>query len=225
MAILRVRALLKLEHFNGVKGEKKMARIAYDMDDCICAYVAAFLDYYNRHNGTCYTMDDFIYYHSWDVFGITHEEGYFWENQFANSEEARILPVIPNASEVISRFNSKHSQFIVTARWSTNAHTNTLEQLEYYVPGIFNIDSIFFTSRGSGKSPVCKSVICQQNGFDILIDDRYFYIDAVAALGIEAILFQPDDYHWNVLPDVLPSKVHLAKNWHEVEAIINQLFP
>ena len=195
-------------------------RLAFDADDVLYPYAPNVLKFYNQHNGTNFTMADFTDYHLNTMWGGTYEEADSWVERFVYSDFSLSLPPIDGAYETLSRLSQRHELSIVTARWTPNRREMTYYWLDQYLPGIFPVENIYFNS----EMGICKSVLCRELGIDVLIDDRYVYIERTAKIGIDAILFQPDEYRWNTLPELLPTRVHRARNWAEVETTIERIF-
>ena len=201
-----------------------MLRILCDADDVFFPFAPNIIDFYNKRHGTHFTMADFTDYNPNVMWGCSGEEADDIIIDFAHSDEAANLPPIAGAFEVLSRLKENHELGVLTARFTENRRTMTLSWLDRFLPQIFAHEHVYFTNDlwRLGR-PACKSVVCRELSADIIIDDRYFYIERCASIGIEAILFQPDEYCWNRLPAKLPPHAHRAKNWWDVERIVENL--
>ncbi len=194
-------------------------RLAFDADDVLYPYAPNVLKFYNQLNGTNFTMADFTDYHLDVMWGNSREEADSWVERFVYSDFSLNLPPIDGVYEALSRLQERHELNIITARWTPNRRRMTYYWLDQFLPGIFPVENIYFNS----EMGICKSVLCRELGIDALIDGRYAYIERTAKIGINAILFQPDEYLWNRLPEILPDRVYRTRTWSDIENTIERL--
>ncbi len=208
------------------KGEA-MATIAFDLDDVIYPFASNILKFYNLIHRTKFTLKDYTDYHLEKVLGCSLEEALALVVRYTQSDFARNLPPIHSVFDVLTRFKERHHKLIViTARWTPDRREWAEDWNEKFLPGIFAPEDLhFIVDHEIDGRRICKSELCKELKVDCLVDDRYLYVERTAQIGINAILFQPDDYLWNTVPRWIHPRIYITKNWSEIERTINQLFP
>ncbi|HCR41835.1 TPA: hypothetical protein DIV45_00450 [Patescibacteria group bacterium] len=193
-------------------------KIAVDLDDMLCSFIAEFLKWYNPQHGANWQFEDVVDYHWSNFMHITAEQAiqdvhdFFLTSGFAN------LPVMPGAQEFIRKLAKEHELYIVTARQHV-AEATTYTWLEQNFSGVFR--GVLFANHYSadGSPSLTKGELCQQVGCELIIDDDGRHLGSLLAHNIKAVLI---DKPWNK-NDILPAEVIRAYNWDDALRAIEKL--
>lgn len=177
----------------------KPIRIGIDIDDVICDYHRAFIDYVNKKLGYSKTTEMGTY----DYKTFLNLSDLETQNLFKSFENDENMCNIIGLEPIEGAFNSlkifkedvKCELFIITSR-RLNLYDVTKEWIDKYFPCIFN--KIFMCSEFDDdiKNRKYKYEICRENGIDILIDDRitHLYLCKTNNPNFYGILFKR---HWS----------------------------
>jgi uncharacterized HAD superfamily protein len=157
----------------------KPIRIGIDIDDVICNYHRAFIDYVNKILGYSKTTEMGTYDYK-TFLNLSDLETQNLFKSFENDENRRYiigLDPIEGAFDSLKRFKEdvKCELFIITSR-RLSLYDITKEWIDKYFPDIFN--KIFMCSEfdDDTKNIKYKYEICKENDIDILIDDRITHL-------------------------------------------------
>jgi len=193
-------------------------RIAVDLDDVLCNFIAEFLKWYNPQHGTNWQFEDVISYHWPNFMHITAEQAIADVHKFHISQGFANLPVMPGAQEFISRLALKHELSIVTSRQNA-AKEATYNWLDRNFPGVFR-QVLFANHYSADGSPArTKGELCQEIGCELIVDDDGRHLDSLLAHNIKAVIM---DKPWNK-NDQLPAGVIRAYNWEEAVQAVEKL--
>ena len=181
-----------------------MSRIGVDLDDVVCSYVPALLQFINTQHGTEYTVADVK---QWNIHECIEREEQFVKaamDHFMYSGGFSNLQPIPGAIETINRLkNNGHQIYFITSRSSKATH-DTYEWMDAHGLGIENI----FFDRD-------KAWVAKRLGLDMFVDDNLSNLDAISERGIETICF---DHPWN---RTFGRRAHMR--YHKWEDIYNHI--
>jgi uncharacterized HAD superfamily protein len=124
---------------------------------------------------------------------------------------------IDGSQEVLRRLSKEYELIVVTSRHAT-LEPLTKKFLDTCYPGIFS-RALFGNHFGAGKK-ISKPDMCKEVNAILLIDDQFDYANQCAEQGMKAILF--GEYPWNNKAK-LHDNMRRAKNWYEVEELIERL--
>lgn len=195
-----------------------MARpiIAVDIDDVLADNAAGFVAFSNERWGTHLTVDDYSEHWAllWQVDEAETEQR---AQEFSRSGTVAAYHHDEMALAVLRRLKQRFELIVVTSR-RVRLESETRAWLERYYSGIFT--SINFAGIWDG--PVTgrevyrtKATVCQALQANYLIDDQLKHCEAVAACGMQALLF--GEYRWN-RSDHLVQGVTRVADWRAVEA-------
>jgi len=193
-------------------------KIAIDLDDVLCSFIAEFLKWYNPQHQTDWQFEDVVDYHWPNFMHITVEQAiqdvhdFFLTDKFAN------LPVMPGAKEFIEKLAQEHELYIVTARQYI-AEATTYTWLEQNFPSVFR--GVLFANHYSmdGSPALTKGELCRQVGCELIIDDDGRHLDSLTKHGIKAVII---DKPWNQ-GHKLPVGATRVYNWDEALQAVEQL--
>ncbi|KAI9487609.1 MAG: hypothetical protein EXX96DRAFT_553951 [Benjaminiella poitrasii] len=177
--------------------------IAVDLDQTLAHTLESLVDWHNDTYGTHLSVTDFNTYDYWKVWGGTREESYMKIRNFYDSEYFdQIQPIRDFALEGLKMLKRRHfSLVIITSRQQFIAE-KTKRFVDKHYPGIF--ESIYFCNLDLSDTEQLdyvskpKSVICQEIGVDVLIDDSLEHALDCSSLGIEVLLYDRNgEYSWN----------------------------
>lgn len=188
--------------------------IAIDIDDVLSAHVPDFIRYSNEHFGSELTVND--YDEDWyKLWGVDAAEGTLRNDAYHASDTIGKYRHDAESIAVLRHLKNRYDLVIVTSRRATIKQI-TQKWLDSHFSGMFEAihfagmwDTVTEHSRTATKAAMCAEI-----GADFLIDDQLKHVSAVAAAGMEAILF--GDYSWNQ-SDELPKRVTRCANWTKVE--------
>ncbi|MFH0912246.1 MAG: hypothetical protein V1807_01140 [Patescibacteria group bacterium] len=196
----------------------KNMKIAVDLDDVLCSFIAEFLKWYNPQHGTNWCFEDVVDYHWPNFMKITVEQAVRDVHDFFLTPEFANLPLIPGAQEFIQELACGHELYIVTARQHV-AEAITHTYLEKNFPGVFR--GVLFANHYSmdGSPALTKGELCEQAGCEVIIDDDARHADVLMAHNIKMVLI---DKPWN-RNDQLPTGVIRAYNWEDATQAVKKL--
>lgn len=191
--------------------------VALDIDDVVVKHVEGFLKWTNKTYGTKLNIQD--YSEAWyELWGIPKEEEEGRKKLFFTDEIVGAFEEVEGAREgLIALAATKRIIGVTSRRESLRDITSTV--LEAMAPGTVE-DVVFATYFVDGlKFTKSKAEICPELGASWLIDDHLKHCRAVAAVGVNAVLF--GDYPWNACDEDLPGNITRASDWPETVAILN----
>ncbi|KAI7899624.1 uncharacterized protein BX663DRAFT_520763 [Cokeromyces recurvatus] len=177
--------------------------IAVDLDQTLAHTLESLVEWHNDTYSTQLSVTDFNTYDYWKIWGGTREESYVKIREFYESEYFdQIKPIRDFALESLKMLKKRHfSLVIITSRQQFIAE-RTKRFVDRHYPGIF--ESIYFCNLGLTDAEQLeyvskpKSIICQEIGVDVLIDDSLEHALDCSSLGIEVLLYDRNgEYIWN----------------------------
>lgn len=191
-------------------------KIAVDLDDVLCSFIAEFLKWYNPQHNTNWEFSDVVDYHWPNFMHTTVDQAIKDVHEFFLSEGFANLPLIPGAAEFVRQLANQNELYIITARQYV-AEAITYTYLEKNFPGVFR--GVLFANHYSmdGSPARTKGELCEQAGCELIIDDDGRHTGALLAHNIKMVLM---DKPWNK-NDQLPAGVVRAYNWEDVLSAIN----
>jgi 5'-nucleotidase len=178
-----------------IKEEMMIIKIGIDLDSVLNNLNEKWLEAYNKVYNDKLTINDI---HSWDMTMYVKPECGKKIYGFLNESLLETLTPLPDSIQVTKKLSEKHDLYIVTATHYKNVEVK-VEWIKKYFPHI---------------NP-SKIIICEDKNLinvDLLIDDAPHNILNFPKRTIVL------DYAWN---RSLPSNYPRAKNWNEIEQIIN----
>jgi len=194
--------------------------IAVDVDDTLVPHFQDLIDWYNHRHGTNLDLLD---YHSEaehiENWGTTSfEEAVRRVHQFYETPEFLNAKPHEQAVEVLQALSTRFDLVVVTAR-DTVIEKATQQLLQEHFSDLFG--QVHFTAMYSleGKART-KAEVCVEIGAKYLIDDALTHCRAVAAVGVEAVLY--GDYPWSEASE-LPPGVTRCLDWPAVQEYFDGL--
>lgn len=178
--------------------------IAVDCDDVLVGTAQQILNHYNRNHGT--NVSD--YTEIWQL--VSTDETRDSRNTYLDSKEYMNSQPTQDAMQALAKLNQSFELHIVTGRPGFMQDI-TLAWLEKHLPEIFK--TVVFTDFFKKKGGRSKAEVCLDLGAQYLIDDHIHHCEAVARVGVRALLF--GDYPWNQKV-VLPEGIARVKDWAAV---------
>lgn len=196
--------------------------IAVDLDEVIGSFIVPLCEFHNEHYGTNLSQSAFFSYAFADVWGGTREESIAKVFKFFESKYFQDIPCIPGAKRALDILQKSGFELVIVTSRQHAIEQATRKWVQKHYPGIFR-DIAFGNHWGKEGKKTSKKDICVALGASVLIDDNLSYATEVAAVGIEAILFDLDgEYGWNKThnnaPD--PDGVVRVKSWDDVLSVI-----
>ncbi|ORE11612.1 hypothetical protein BCV72DRAFT_284297 [Rhizopus microsporus var. microsporus] len=196
--------------------------IAVDLDQTLCQTLDSLVEWHNDTYCTNFGVTDFHTLDYWKVWGGTREETYRKIREFYDSSYFdRIKPVKDFALEALKMLKKRHFQLVIITSRQQFIAEKTKKFIDRHYPGIF--ESIYFcnlylTEREKleyiSKS---KSLICQEIGVDVLIDDSLEHALDCTRLNMNILLYdRQGKYTWN--HHDLPPRINRVFNWKQVMA-------
>lgn len=190
--------------------------IAIDIDDVLADNAKGFVEFSNQRWGTNLTPGD--YDEHWaKVWQIDNEETNHRANIFHESGVVSSYNPDDEALPVLRRLSNDFNLIIITSR-RLQTKGDTIAWIHQHYPNIFSDDVIHFAGIWDAVNDesisLTKGELSQKLRADYLIDDQLKHCEAVASLGLKALLF--GDYSWNQMAN-LHSNIKRTKNWDEVE--------
>lgn len=183
--------------------------IAVDIDDVLVKSASAIAEHLLAEYGTRIDLKN-IYSRHPATYGAPDLETVARRvNNFLNSEE---LPPIEEAAHVLRKLYTVHRLLVVTGR-PNFLELTTRDWLQLHFSDLF--ENVAFTNYFDSTRH--KGEVCNELGVTVLIDDHMAHCLSALEHGVRPILF--GDYPWNQAND-LPSPIHRAHNWQEIEALL-----
>jgi 5'(3')-deoxyribonucleotidase len=192
-----------------MSSDMKKESIAFDLDDVLANHVEALVAFSNEHYGTDLGVEDYSDHWS-ELWDVGHDEIERRALEFQTTERILDFAVKTEARLALDGLKKRYDLYIVTAR-RQHIVDITSDWLDMHFPGVFK--GTYFVPIWVPENKITKGDICRDIGADYLIDDLPRHCNAVAELGIRAVLF--GDYGWNRNRELLPG-VTRCKNWDEV---------
>lgn len=189
-------------------------KIAIDIDEVLCKTNDFFLEDFNKEHKTNYTREDIKSYY-FDNFEKYEPEYVFKKLIEHFSNKGHIYTLSENAKETLIKLKEKHSLSIITAREDFMKEL-TLTWLEKHFGKDF-FENIYFSAFS--KIHKCKSQICEDYAFELLIEDAPAYALNTSKKGIKVFLM---DCPWNKNLEENKNLIRV-KNWLDIEEKINEL--
>lgn len=184
--------------------------LAIDFDDTLVTHADEMVAAYNRMHDDTISVHDIHFAqkvgspkHGW---GHDREVAIQWIFDYLATDEAMATPPIAGAKEVLTKLKPQYRLMIVTGRDADYARY-TQPWVDRFLPNTF--EEVHYA--GDRR----KSVVCNEIGAGIMIDDSPVYLADCLAAGIRGIAF--GDYEWN---RDLPLGAQRAKTWAEVEGLL-----
>jgi len=193
-------------------------KIAVDLDDVLCSFIAEFLKWYNLQHNTNWQFKDVVDYHWPNFMHTTLEQAIEDVHKFHISQGFADLPLIPGAKEWVDQLVAKHELYLVTSRQNATKEI-TYTWLDRNFPGVFR--KVMFANHYSadGSPALTKGELCKEIGCELIVDDDDRHIGSLLTHDIKVVLI---DKPWN-RNDELPEGVIRAYNWEGVTQAIEKL--
>ncbi|KAI8366960.1 hypothetical protein EDC96DRAFT_507584 [Choanephora cucurbitarum] len=221
--------------------------VAVDLDQTLAHTLESLVQWHNDTYQTNYTLADFNTYDYWKVWGGTREESCLKVREFYESEHfEQIEPIRDFALEALKMLKRRNFTLVIITSRQQFIASKTKKFVDKHYPGIF--ESIYFCNLDLSSAEQLeyiskpKSLICQEIGVDVLIDDSLDHALDCASLGIDILLYdRQGQYRWNhedrlssndkktlistsqrllyhSMPHEMSKNVHRMKNWREIIA-------
>ncbi|KAI8082606.1 uncharacterized protein B0P05DRAFT_468085 [Gilbertella persicaria] len=195
--------------------------IAVDFDQTLAHTLESLVKWHNDTYSTNFSVTDFNTYDYWKIWGGTREESCMKIREFYESEHfEQIEPIRDFALEALKMLKRRHFTLVIITSRQQFIADKTKKFVDKHYPGIF--ESIYFCNLDLSSSEQLeyiskpKSLICQEIGVDVLIDDSLEHALDCSSLGIDILLYdRKGQYRWNH-EDKL--NIHRMKNWREIIA-------
>ncbi|MEI6040451.1 MAG: hypothetical protein WCP93_03840 [Candidatus Berkelbacteria bacterium] len=182
--------------------------IAVDADDVLFQTIPALIDWHNVMYDTNLTMDQFTRYHFWEVWGGTRQQAIDKWLEFVNSAWQKRVKPMPEAYEVLRRWQTEGKTLILVTSRQIEALAVTEALVELHYPSIFT-DKICTNNYGVTGVSVKKIDVCQKLGAHMIIEDNPEYLDDFVGSKIKPVLF--GRYPWN---DCNRDEFFFHANWY-----------
>ncbi|GAA5805873.1 hypothetical protein EDC94DRAFT_624582 [Helicostylum pulchrum] len=177
--------------------------IAVDLDQTLAHTLESLVMWHNDCYGTQFCVTDFNTYDYWKVWGGTKEETLLKMRDFYNSYHFdQIEPIRDFALEALKMLKRRHFTLVIVTSRQQFVAEKTKRFVDKHYPGIF--ESIYFCNLDLTDSEQLeyisksKSMICQEIGADVLIDDSLEHALDCSSLGIDILLYdRKGKYTWN----------------------------
>ncbi|KAG1142789.1 hypothetical protein G6F37_007288 [Rhizopus arrhizus] len=196
--------------------------IAVDLDQTLSDTLECLIEWHNDTYHTNLTMSNFNTLDYWKVWGGTREDCYRKIREFYSSSHFdRIKPIKDYALEALKLLKKRHFQLVIITSRQQFVAEKTKKFIDRHYPGIF--ESIYFCNLNLSEKERLeyiskpKSVICQEIGVDVLIDDSIEHALDCSNLNMNVLLYDKQGkYNWNHYQKQLPNNVHRVFNWKQV---------
>ncbi|KAI8997311.1 hypothetical protein BDB01DRAFT_830909 [Pilobolus umbonatus] len=177
--------------------------IAVDLDQTLTNTLDCLVEWHNHTYGTEYKVSDFDTLDYWKVWGGSREESCYKIREFYESSYFDgIEPINDFALEALKMLKKRRFTLVIVTSRQQFIAQKTKRFVDKHYPGIF--DSIYFCNLNLSDAEQLeyitkpKSVICQEIGADVLIDDSLEHAIECSALGVEVLLYDHlGNYRWN----------------------------
>jgi uncharacterized HAD superfamily protein len=169
-------------------------KIAFDLDDVLAQFVAAFIAFHNRMYSTHLVYEGVFSYTFSEVLGGSSDDVIAKVRDFRFSPEFKTIKPVESTQDVVQRLASTHELIIITSREETMKQ-QSLEWLQTYFPNCFT--EVYFTSDFYSKQGqnFKKSDICRLHNVDIMIDDSFTFAEECSAYTRKTFLVNRP---WNI---------------------------
>jgi uncharacterized HAD superfamily protein len=190
-------------------------KIAIDIDDVLLQFVPTMIKYLNATYKTNLTVEEFVSYHFWEVWGGTREEAIQKVNDFHNTSYFDQIPPVTGALEAVQQLKKNNELFIITSR-PYYMIPKTQKCIDHYFPNSFK--EIHFTNQYSAEgSHVTKGDICNKLNIEVLIEDSLQFALDSCVPGRKVLLMNRP---WNASPE-LPEGIIRINSWEDALAQIS----
>ncbi|CEP15434.1 hypothetical protein [Parasitella parasitica] len=174
--------------------------IAVDLDQTLAHTLESLVEWHNDTYGTDFSVADFTTYEYWEIWGGTREESCMKIRDFYDSIHFdRIQPIQDFALEALKMLKRRHFTLVIITSRQQFVAEKTKRFVDKHYPDLSDSEQLEYVSKP-------KSVICQEIGVDVLIDDSLEHAFDCSALGIDVLLYdRQGQYLWNH-DDVLRKK-------------------
>ncbi|KAI8353997.1 hypothetical protein BD560DRAFT_408129 [Blakeslea trispora] len=223
--------------------------IAVDLDQTLAHTLESLVKWHNDTYCTNYSVADFNTYDYWKVWGGTREESCMKVREFYESEHfEQIEPIRDFALEALKMLKRRNFTLVIITSRQQFIASKTKKFVDKHYPGIF--ESIYFCNLDLSSAEQLeyiskpKSLICQEIGVDVLIDDSLDHALECSSLGINILLYdRKGQYRWNheerltnnettkntlistskrllyhSVPKEMSKNVHRMKSWRDIIA-------
>lgn len=193
-------------------------KIAVDIDEVLCEFVAEFLKWYNQRHGTDWTFNDVTDYHWPNFMNAPLDQLVDEAHEFFKTDMYHNLPLVRGAREGIADLAKEHRLCAVTGRQNILKGI-TLKWLDENFPKTF--EKVEFTNNYAkdGTPPLSKGDVCKNLECEVLIDDDTRYVEPILDNRVKLILFNKP---WNAHLRMPPS-IRRANNWPEIISFVKEL--
>ncbi|KAG1143389.1 hypothetical protein G6F37_006882 [Rhizopus arrhizus] len=196
--------------------------IAVDLDQTLCDTLQNLVEWHNDTYHTQLKLTDFDTLDFWKIWGGTSEESCRKIREFYDSRHFdEIKPIKDFALEALKMLKKRGFQLVIVTSRQQFIAEKTKKFIDRHYPGIF--ESIYFCNLNLSEKERLeyiskpKSVICQEIGVDVLIDDSFEHALGCSDIGVDVLLYDRQGiYKWN--HQQLPNNVHRVFNWKQVMA-------
>ncbi|MDA3855928.1 MAG: hypothetical protein PF569_06705 [Candidatus Woesearchaeota archaeon] len=182
-------------------------KIAIDVDQVLCESTENLLDMVNSKDNSNYKLEDMKdYFFEWLTPKYDAKE-MFEEYLVMLDKNILNLKAINNAKEILNILKDKYELYVLTAR-DSKVRDRTIEWINNnFGEGIFK-EFIFLDETGYD----CKSGVCVEKGFDLMIDDAPHVIENVSKKGIQTFVMS---WPWN--KNILENeKINRVNSWNDI---------
>lgn len=184
-------------------------RIAVDIDEVLCRTNDHFFEFFNKEHNTNFSREDVHDYNYSSLEGFDKDYIFNIVVKFVH-ENVENFEIVPKSIEILKKLKLEgHELFILTSRWE-NLYDRTKIWLEKefgedFFEGIFFIGGVVHAKR-------CKSDVCIEEKFDLLIEDAPKYALNTSEKEVLVLLM---DCPWN--RNLNESKYLVrVKDWNDV---------
>ncbi|KAG1443815.1 hypothetical protein G6F56_010536 [Rhizopus delemar] len=195
--------------------------IAVDLDQTLSDTLECLIEWHNHTYHSQLKLIDFHTLDYWKVWGGTKEESCqkiraFYESQYFDS----IKPIKDYALEALKALKKRHFRLVIVTSRQQFIAEKTKKFVDRHYSGIF--DSIYFCNLNLSEieqqqyisKP--KSLICQEIGVHVLIEDSLEHASGCSQLKMDVLLYDKQGkYKWNH-GQQLPQNVQRVYNWKQV---------
>ncbi|KAI7896477.1 uncharacterized protein EV154DRAFT_492425 [Mucor mucedo] len=187
--------------------------IGVDLDQTLAHTLESLTEWHNDSYGTQLKVTDFNSLDYWKIWGGTKEESCMKVREFYDSVHfEQIQPIRDFALEALKMLKRRNFTLVIITSRQQFVAEKTKRFVDRHYPGIF--ESIYFCNLNLSDTEQMeyiskpKSVICQEIGVDVLIDDSLEHAFDCSNLGIDILLYDhKGKYSWNH-EECVPKKKH-----------------
>ncbi|NQZ84419.1 MAG: hypothetical protein HRU03_01755 [Nanoarchaeales archaeon] len=186
-------------------------KIGFDYDDVLFEHVPAIIKFHNHTYNTKLTIDDFISYDFWKVWGGTREQAINKMFEHYNSKFFEQAQVVENSQRIITQLSKHHNLEIITAR-QNEIKEQTYNSIHKFFPNKFDEIHMVNSYSKDNSKPLSKRDVCDKIGIDLLVEDSLTHALACVTPNRDIVLI---DKPWNQTSDKLPSGIHRVKHLND----------